>query len=203
MYREGVSCAGIAQLCEYDNIMTILRAVAAARARDATLEDDHLTNRLGAAAEVQAYAAPAQELRQGWAARLEQLKAFVRQYGRMPRQRGGGEEETSLGRWLHAQRGKRGKGTLTTRQRAALDEIGDWDSERRATRDKQNFPDRLRDTVDFRARQGRWPTYLARVDPAEQALGVWLYTLRQADREGRLPDPTREILDRHLPGWNP
>jgi hypothetical protein len=203
MYRDGVSCAGIAQLCEYDNIMTILQAVAEAKARDASLEEDHLSNRLGAASEVQAYAAPSRALRPGWAERLEQLKNFVQEYGRMPRQSGGDPKETALGRWLHAQRGKLGKGALTTRQRGALDMVGDWDSERRAKRDRLSFPDRLRDTVAFRKRQGRWPTYLARLDPDERSLGVWLYTLRQADREGRLPDRTREVLDRHLPGWNP
>lgn len=53
----------------------------------------------------------------------------------MPRQVGGDAVETSLGRWLHSQRGKIDKGTLTTGQRAALDAIGVWDSDRRERRE--------------------------------------------------------------------
>ena len=42
-----------------------------------------------------------------------------------------------------------------------------------------------------------------RTDPEEQSLGTWLYTLRQAAREERLPERVRVVLDEHLPGWLP
>lgn len=202
LYREGVTCAGIAQLCEDEDILVILRTVAESKERDATLEADHLANRLGAAEEVQAYKVPEKSLRPSWQARAAQLKEFVDGHeGRMPRQRGGDETETALGRWLHAQRGKVAKGTLTTAQRLVLESIGDWDSDRRAKRDELSFPARVREVTAFRARHKRWPTYMTRNDPDERALGVWLHTLRLADRDGRLPATTSAALDRHLPGW--
>lgn len=203
MYREGVTCAGIAQLCGENDIMMILRIVAEAKRRDASLEEAHLANRLGAGNEVSAYVNLSADFTPGWEARLEQLRGFVQQHGRMPRQRGGDQEETSLGRWLHAQRGKVDKGSLSTQQRAALDATGNWDSARRVERDRLSFPDRLRQTAAFRARHKRWPTYMTRADPDERSLGIWLHTFRQAAREGRLPDQTRQALDRYLPGWNP
>lgn len=202
MYREGVTCAGIAQLCGENDIMMILRIVAEAKRRDGSLEETHLANRLGAANEV-SYASHSADFTPAWEARLEQLKGFVQQHGRMPRQRGGDHEETSLGRWLHAQRAKVGRGSLSARQRAALDAIGNWDSGRRAQRDELSFPDRLRRTAAFRARHKRWPRYTSRADTDERHLGIWLHTLRQAEHEGRLPDQARQALDRHLPGWNP
>lgn len=203
LYRKGLGGASIAKLCDVPDVLEVLRALAAARKADPRLETDHSTNLLRHAREVEDASVTRRLLTPAWTARAEQLKAFVKDHHRMPRQRGGDDLETALGRWLHAQRGKVGKGTLHPRQRAILDAIGAWDSERRDQREASRFPERLRAVVEFRARHRRFPTYMNRVDDAERALGVWLHTARQAHREGRLPEQLEEALDRAVPGWNP
>jgi hypothetical protein len=202
MYRSGITSAEIADLCDVDDILEVLRALAEAKRADPTLEKEHSGNLLARARQVAERVAEKRAFATPWVTRLNELSAFVEANGVMPRQRGGDEKETSLGRWLHAQRGKVGKGTLDRRQRAALDAVGDWDSARRAEREAKRFPDQLRALAEFRSRHKRWPTYMNRTDPAERALGVWLHTLRQASRDKRLPDPVRDVLDRTVPGWN-
>jgi hypothetical protein len=203
MYRSGITSSEIADVCDVDDILEVLRSLADAKRADATLEKEHSANLMVRAHQVAERVSAKRTLTPSWVARLNELSAFVQSHGVMPRQRGGDETETSLGRWLHAQRGKVGKGTLDPRQRAALDAVGDWDSDRRAEREAKRFPAQLIALAQFRARHKRWPTYMNRTDDQERALGVWLHTLRQAARDGRLPAQVREVLDRQVPGWNP
>lgn len=202
MYRQGVSGGSIARLCEGDPL-EVLKTLAAARRQDPTLEPEHLANLARYAREVEESMAVERSFTPSWRRRIEELEAYVRTHGRMPRQTGGDAQETGLGRWLHAQRSKVGKGTLDTRQRAALDAIGDWDSATRPQREASRFPDQLRSLAAFRAKHRRWPTYRNREDDNECRLGTWLHTVRQAAREGRLPEGARQALDRYTPGWNP
>lgn len=203
LYRAGLGGPAIADACDVPDVLEVLRALTAARRADPALEAEHRSNLLRLAREVEESVVTRKFLTPAWTARLEQLRAFVCAHGRMPRQRGGDDEETALGRWLHAQRGKVSKGTLHPRQRVALDAVGSWESDRRDKREQGRLPERLRAVVEFRARHRRLPTYMNRSDPAERALGIWLHTVRQAHREGRLPGPVAEALDRAVPGWNP
>lgn len=200
LYQDGMTGAEIIRVCKHCDPLQILGTLARAKDNDPELETRHRDSQARKANErhlsSDAFSPP-------WQRRLNELKEYVRNHGRMPRQVGGDAIETSLGRWLHAQRGKVSKGTLTARQRAALDAIGVWDSDRREGREMARFPDRLRALIAFRARHKRWPTYMNRTDPHEQTLGTWLYTLRQAAREDRLPEQVRAILDEHAPGWLP
>lgn len=202
MYRQGVSGGLIARLCDGDPL-EVLQALAAARRHDPALETEHTVNLARHAREVEESMAVERAFPPSWRRRIEELEAYVRRHGRMPRQTGGDTHESGLGRWLHAQRGKVAKGTLDPRQRAALDTIGTWDSATRSQREASRFPDQLRALAAFRAKHRRWPTYRNRDDNLECMLGTWLYTLRQSAREGRLPDGARQALDRYTPGWNP
>jgi hypothetical protein len=201
MYRKGVSGGSIARLCD-DDPLKILKALAAARRQDPTLEPEHTANLGRNAREVEEAMAVERAFTPSWRRRIAELEAYVRDHGRMPRQVGGDSPETALGRWLHAQRGKVAKGALDPRQRAALDAIGAWDSATRPQREASQFPDQLRALAAFRAKHRRWPTYRNRDDNLECMLGTWLHTLRQSSREGRLPDGARQALDRYTPGWN-
>lgn len=202
LYRDGMTGAEIVQACKGADPLQILGTLARAKNNDPDLESRHRNSLVRKAREHQ-HSTPDDSFSPPWRRRLNELKEYVRDHGRMPRQIGGDATETSLGRWLHAQRGKVSKGTLTARQRAALDAIGVWDSDRRQSRDMARFPERLRALAEFRARHKRWPTYMNRTDPQEQALGTWLYTLRQAAREDRLPERVWAVLDEHVPGWLP
>lgn len=203
MYRKGSTGAGIAEICDEPDILKVLKALSAAKRADVTLESEHVTNLLLHAREVQESVVRGRIFTASWQGRLEELQAYVRDNGRMPRQAGGDASETGLGRWLHAQRSKVGKGTLDSRQRAALNAVGAWDSDRRLQRDMSRLPAQVSALTAFRARHKRWPTYMNRTDEHEHALGTWLHTVRQAAREGRLPDPIRRALDEQAAGWLP
>jgi hypothetical protein len=201
MYGEGATGAEIVKICSSSDPLEILTVLAAAKRTDPALEARHAANLHRNAREHEEYLARNPSFTPSWRRRLDELSAYVRDNGRMPRQVGGDAQETALGRWLHAQRGKVDKGLLGSRQRAALDAIGVWDSDRRQDRDMARLPDQLRALAAFRARHKRWPTYMNRADAQERALGTWLYTVRQAAREHRLPEPIRQALDDHAPGW--
>jgi hypothetical protein len=201
LYQEGMTGAEIVQACKDVDPLQILGALARAKDDDPGLESQHRESQTGKAHERQTHSASGDSFPPPWQRRLNELRDYMNCHGRMPRQVGGDTKETSLGRWLHAQRGKVSKGTLTARQRAALDAIGVWDSDRRVNREEARFPERLRALAAFRARHRRWPTYMNCTDAQEQALGTWLYTLRQAAREYRLPEQVRAVLDENVPGW--
>ncbi|QOD05698.1 helicase associated domain-containing protein [Pseudarthrobacter sp. BIM B-2242] len=203
LYQEGMTGAEIVQACRDTDPLQILGTLARAKNSDPDLESRHRYSLGRKARERRQQVALDDSFSPPWRRRLNELKEYVRNNGRMPRQVGGDATETSLGRWLHAQRAKVSKGSLTARQRAALDAVGVWDSDRRENREMARFPERLRALAAFRARHRRWPTYMNRTDPEEQSLGTWLYTLRQAAREERLPERVRLVLDEHLPGWLP
>lgn len=189
LYRSGITGAGVAAACKVDDILEVLNVLADAKRRDPSLEDEHAANR-GQAIEARENTARQRTLSPTWRRRIDELTAYVEDYGRMPRQTGGDEAETSLGRWLHAQRAKVAKGLLEPRQRAALDAVGVWDSGTRAQREEARFPGRLRAVIDFRTRHRRLPSYRNRASELESSLGTWLHTLRQAESGGRLPAPS-------------
>lgn len=201
LYRQGIGGADIARVCAEPDVLAVLRHLAAEKRVDPSLEGQHLSNLVARAREVQEEMAVKRALTSAWRRRLDELTAFVGEHGCMPRQSGGDTAETGLGRWLHAQRSKVAKGTLQPRQRAALDAIGAWDSDRRADREAKQFPARLLELIEFRKAHRRWPAYRGRAEE-ERALGIWLYTIRQAAKERRLPEGMRGVLDRQVPGWN-
>lgn len=201
LYRSGVTAAGVAVACEVENILDVLTVLAAVRCDDPSVAADHTANR-GRALDAEESAARQLMLTPGWRRRIAELTAFVAAHGRMPRQKGGDDEETSLGRWLHAQRAKSSKGILGPRQRAALDAVGAWDSRRRERQEEVRLPARLQALVDFKRSHRRLPSYRNRASEHESTLGMWLHTLRQADVGGRLPGKVRDLLDSAVPGWN-
>lgn len=201
LYRSGITGAGVAMTCDVDNILDVLTVLAAARRDDPSVDLAHAANR-GLALDAEESAARQLTLTPGWRRRIAELTDFVAAHGRMPRQKGGDEEETSLGRWLHAQRAKSSKGILEPRQRGVLDAIGAWDSHRRERQEQVQLPARLQALVDFRRSHRRLPSYRNRASEHESALGMWLHTLRQADDGGRLPGKVRDLLDKAVPGWN-
>jgi hypothetical protein len=203
MYRQGIGAASIASLCDVPDILDVLNALAAAKRADPSLESVHFGNLQRQALEAEHQKANARGFTPQWQRRLEELTAFHAEHGRMPRQTGGDAAETSVARWLHAQRAKVGKGTLELRQREALDAIGHWDSPSRDKRDQSIFPENLKELQAFRRQHRRWPTYMNRGDEHEMRLGTWLFTLRQASRDDRLPAEFKNALDAAVPGWNP
>lgn len=202
MYRDGHTGADVAQECDVDDILEVLKALAIARREDPSLEVEHTENLLRHAREVQEATATARVMTPSWRRRIEELSAYVAENGRMPRQIGGDKAETSLGRWLHAQRGKVAKGTLDPRQRKALDAVGAWDSDRRAKRLRDSHPALIAAIAAFKARNNRWPTYMNRADEQERELGTLLFTARRAAADGRLALVIWQALDATLPGWN-
>lgn len=202
LYQQGIGGAEVARICGEPDVLAVLRHLTAAKRVDASLESRHLAGLVTRAREVQEEMAAKRAITSAWRRRLDELSAFVREHGCMPRQTGGDEAETGLGRWLHAQRSKVAKGTLQPRQRAALDAIGAWDSDRRAGREAKQFPAKLLELVEFKDTHRRWPTYMSKASEGERALGTWLYTIREAAHQGRLPDSMRGVLDRQVPGWN-
>lgn len=201
LYRGGLTGAGVAAACKVDDVLEVLTVLADAKREDPALEDEHAASR-SHAVEAQEALARQRALSPVWRRRIAELTAFVAKHGRMPRQKGGDEAETSIGRWLHSQRSKVAKGILEPRQRAALDAIGPWDSHFRVSREEAQFPDRLQAVVDFRARHRRLPSYRNRASAQESAMGTWLHTLRQAAAGGRLPGAMKAALDQSVPGWN-
>lgn len=203
LYREGYGAAEVADQCGEPDTLAVLRHLSEAKRSDPALENEHRANWSARVREVQEEVAAKRAFTPAWQSRLEDLAVFVKEHSRMPRQAGGDAEETSVGRWLHAQRAKVAKGTLNPRQRAALDAIGNWDSDTRVRREGFKFPDFLRSLIAFKAEHGRWPSYVNGTPADERALGVWLHTTRLAASEGRLPDAARRALDAKAPGWNP
>lgn len=202
LYRSGLTGAAVALACDVDDILDVLNALAAAKRGDPSLEAEHEANRMTAAPQAREAAASLHGLSQVWRQRITELHDYFAEHGRMPRQGGGDEHETSLGRWLHAQRLKGTKGTLLSEQRAALDGAGPWDSEARQRRDDAKFPAQLSAVADFRALHRRLPSYKSRNDEVECALAGWLNKQRQAVGDGRLSGKFRKALDETLPGWN-
>lgn len=201
LYRSGITGAGVALASGAPDVLEVLTVLAAAKREDPGLEAEHAANRCHAVA-LQESIDRQRTLSPVWRRRIEELTAFFAEHGRMPRQRGGDEAETSIGRWLHSQRSKVAKGILQPRERAALDAIGPWDSRFRETREEAQFPARLQAVIGFRARHRRLPSYRSRTSEHESALGTWLHTLRQAAAGGRLPGAMRTALDQSVPGWN-
>lgn len=201
LYRTGITGAGVAQACKVPDVLEVLNALAAAKRDDPALEAEHTANRCHAVARQESITLQ-RALSPAWRRRIAELTAFVAEHGRMPRQKGGDDAETSIGRWLHAQRGKVAKGILRPQERAALDAVGPWDSRLREIREEARFPARLQAVIDFKARYRRLPSYRNWVSEDESAMGVWLHTLRQAAAGGRLSLMMKTALDRSLPGWD-
>lgn len=201
LYRSGITGAGVAQSCKVQDVLEVLKALTEAKRGDPALEAEHATNRCHAVARQKSITLE-RALSPAWRRRIAELTAFVAEHGRMPRQRGGDDAETSIGRWLHSQRSKVAKGILRPQERAALDAVGPWDSRLREIREEARFPGRLQAVIDFKARYRRLPSYRNWVSEDESAMGVWLHTLRQAAAGGRLPLMMKTALDRSLPGWD-
>lgn len=202
MYREGIGVAGIIDFCDIADIFTVIKVLGEARRRDPRIEIDHSTNLLRYAREVEDELAIARAFTPSWTGRIAELQEFVAENGRMPRQAGGDAAETGIGRWLHAQRGKVSKGTLSPRQRAALDAVGEWDSKRRPLREERRFPDQITALAAFVRENGRFPAHRHGHSEDELTLATWLYTVRQADCAGNLSGSHRKILDGTVPGWD-
>lgn len=202
LYRGGLTGAAVALACDVDDILDVLNALASAKRSDPSLKSEHEANRNAAVPQARDVAVPLRGLSLVWRNRITDLREYFAAHGRMPRQGGGDEHETSLGRWLHAQRLKGTKGTLLSEQRAALDAVGPWDSQARQRRDEAKFPAHLQAVVDYRALHRRLPSYRSRNDEAGSALAGWLNKQRQAAGDGRLAEKFRSALDESLPGWN-
>jgi hypothetical protein len=119
-----------------------------------------------------------------WLLARERLIAFLKEHGRYPARRSGGDEERYLGEWVHSQRRLRRSGApfpLTATRIARLEEVPgwQWDPERRrnprANR-SLSTPDEVWNAhyvelVEHVERHGALP----RLDSEKASLRRWLY----------------------------
>lgn len=149
-----------------------------------------------------------------WDQRLQQLEAFARQQGRLPRRTAGkakpylpGEQE--LGRWMNAQhqRYKGQKGAqLSTEEVTALEAVPGWAW---AHFVQQPWDERRQQVEEFVQQHGRLPRFGAGKSspfvPGERQLGQWCNFQRQR-RKGNIHcgPPLRveqQAALEALPGW--
>lgn len=137
-----------------------------------------------------------------WLERLDEIVAFKRSAGRLPRHPGESTQESNLAQWIQSQKKamRQGLSSFTSERRSALDErVPDWLQDRDVI-----WHDKLERTVAFVRTTEAWPRAGASAEGEEAELGAWLSTQKSALRSGRTdltPDRTRK-LNTKLPGWN-
>ena len=133
-----------------------------------------------------------------WEQRFEEVQAFVRQHGRIPRQRGSISSEKELGLWCDVQK-RRWKGSthqppLTAEQLAALAAVPGW-----FWSEDERWEQQRQQLEAFVGMHGRMPRKQAlRKQPlleGEQQLGYWRAAQRKRQRgAGGLPPLTAKQL---------
>jgi hypothetical protein len=137
----------------------------------------------------------------GSLARMDEITAWIRSEGRLPRDRSEHQEERSMARWLSERRREAADGTLSPAYRDGLAPVPGWAGNPRAAADEARWHDRLAQLADFRAEGNDWPRHHDSAPEREHTLGVWIHTQRYKHRRGEL-DPARiKLLDQAVPGW--
>lgn len=121
MYRQGLTAGRIAALCGAAQTTVRYHLQIAARA-EPSLRDDHRA----------AAPTPARRLEIRSRQNLHDVLALYRAEQRLPRSKASSRRERTLYTWLVRRRQEFGNGTLSPTLKEALDEIGGWDTPRRA-----------------------------------------------------------------------
>jgi superfamily II DNA or RNA helicase len=122
-----------------------------------------------------------------WEAKLRDLKEFVRENGRLPRQ-----TEGTLGIWISNQR--RRKRTLTKERMAALESLPKWSWGVVRDTPVVEWSVQLEALREFINKEKRYPK-------AAEVLGTWINTQRQNKRKGSLAEERIAALEL-LPQWS-
>ena len=132
-----------------------------------------------------------------WEESCQEVRAFVTQHGRLPRQKGSEREpllpeEGELGEWCNNQRRRR-RGTkqgapLSADEVATLASIPGW-----LWNEEELWAQRVQEVKAFLAQHGRLPRTKARdSQPGEAALGIWCMHQRQRHRRTGSQKPLSE-----------
>ncbi|NVM96100.1 hypothetical protein [Arthrobacter wenxiniae] len=119
-----------------------------------------------------------------WLLRLAEVLAFIRVYDRYPIIHSGEWGEASLYVWLAEQRRAFLAQNLSWRKAEVL---GDWVTTDRERVDDERWRQRLGETVDFVAAEGRLPRHRMSQSVSEHVLGIWMQTQGIETHHGRRP----------------
>jgi hypothetical protein len=189
MYRLGLSRQRIAELVRAEPA-TVGYHLVIARRQDPGLEPAHQ-----AATVTPAGPSPAD------LARMEEVIAWIKVEGRLPRDRSEDKNERSMARWLSDRRREAADGTLSPPYRDGLTRVPEWAGNPRAAADEARWHDRLAQLADFRAEGNDWPRHRHYASEREHSLGVWIHTQRYKHRRGELAPEKVKLLDDSVPGW--
>ena len=191
MYRLGPSRQRIAALVRAGP-STVGYHLVIARRQDPGLEAEH---------QVAAGAASDPRPSPTDLARMDELIAWVKAEGRLPRDRSGQRGERSMARWLSGRRREAAEGTLDPAYSHGLARVPGWSENRREAADEARWHDRLAELVDFRQEGHDWPRHHDYDSAREHTLGVWLHAQRYKRRRGELDPVKARLLDAAVPGW--
>jgi hypothetical protein len=191
MYRLGLSRPRIAALVRAQPA-TVGYHLVIARRQDPGLEAEH---------QAAAGAAPVPHPAPTDLARMDELIAWVKTEGRLPRDRSGQRSERSMARWLSGRRREAAEGTLNPAYRDGLAQVPEWLRNRRDAEDEARWHHRLAQLEDFRHEGNDWPRHKEFDSEREHTLGVWIHTQRYKNRRGELDPVKVKLLDSAVPGW--
>jgi hypothetical protein len=191
MYRLGLSRQRIAALVRAEPA-TVGYHLVIGRRQDPGLEAEH---------QAAAGAAPDPHPSLTDLARMDELIAWVKAEGRLPRDRSGQRSERSMARWLSGRRREAAEGTLDPAYRDGLAQVPGWLGNRREAEDEARWHHRLAQLVDFRHEGNDWPRHKDCDSEREHILGVWIHTQRYKRRRGDLDPVKVKLLDAAVPGW--
>jgi hypothetical protein len=190
MYRLGLSRQRIAALVRAGPA-TVGYHLVIARRQDPGLEAEHHA----------AGAAPVPHPSPTDLARMDELIAWVKAEGRLPRDRSGQRSERAMARWLATRRREAAEGTLDPAYRDGLAHVHGWQDNRRDAEDEARWHHRLAQLADFRHEGNDWPRHKDCESEREHTLGVWIHTQRYKHRRGDLAPAKVKLLDAAVPGW--
>ena len=190
MYRLGLSRQRIAALVRAEPA-TVGYHLVIARRQDPGLESEHQA----------AGAAPVPYPSAKDLVRMEELIAWVKGEGRLPRDRSGQRSERSMARWLSRRRREAAEGTLEPAYRDGLAQVPGWSGDRREAEDEARWHLRLAQLAAYRGEGHDWPRHKDCDSVREHSLGVWIHTQRYKHRRSELDPVKLRLLDDAVPGW--
>jgi hypothetical protein len=191
MYRLGLSRQRIAALVRAEPA-TVGYHLVIARRLDLELEAEH---------QAAAGAAPVPHPAPTDLARMDEVVAWVKAEGRLPRDRSGQRGERSMARWLSGRRREAAAGTLDPAYRDGLAQVPGWLGNRREAEDEARWHHRLAQLAAYRHEGNDWPRHKECDSEREHTLGVWIHTQRDKHRRGELDPVKVKLLDAAVPGW--
>lgn len=148
-------------------VRTVAYHLAAARAGDPGLEDEH------AAAGTVSASVPSKDRE-----RLDRLIALVQAEGRYPSSTSPDPAERTLAAWLGRRRREAAAGTLAPAIRDRLACLPHWQENSRATAGHARWQARLTELAAYRAAGNDWPRHKNTAIDLKHSLGVWLHSQR-------------------------